>query len=153
MYAGAPLALGALRLQKPDLPRHYRLPAARVLAPLSFVLANFIVFWSGWVTVWKLMIVVLVGYALMGASAALKLNDRRPAMDWAAAGWLFPYLIGMTVISYFGGFGGGRGDLPLWWDLLVLTVFSVAIYYLAMARRLPAARVDEYVRDVYPTPE
>src|SRR6202034_3606847 len=27
MYAGAPLALGALRLQKPDLNRVYRLPA------------------------------------------------------------------------------------------------------------------------------
>ena len=28
MYAGAPIALGALRKQKPDLPRPYRLPAA-----------------------------------------------------------------------------------------------------------------------------
>ena len=33
MYAGAPLALAALRKQKPDLPRVYRLPAAGFLAP------------------------------------------------------------------------------------------------------------------------
>ena len=30
MYAGAPLSLGALRKQKPDLPRTYRLPAAGI---------------------------------------------------------------------------------------------------------------------------
>jgi amino acid transporter len=51
MYAGAPLALGALRRQKPDLPRPYRLPAAHIMAPLSFVLATWIVYWAGWSTV------------------------------------------------------------------------------------------------------
>ena len=33
MYAGAPLALGALRHQKPDAERPYRLPWASVLSP------------------------------------------------------------------------------------------------------------------------
>jgi amino acid transporter len=63
MYAGAPLALGALRKSKPNLARSYRLPAAGVIAPLSFVLANFIVYWSGWNTVSLLMAVLLIGYA------------------------------------------------------------------------------------------
>src|ERR1035437_2953158 len=40
MYAAAPLALAALRKQKPDLPRVYRLPWAGVLAPASFVCAT-----------------------------------------------------------------------------------------------------------------
>ena len=38
MYAFAPLSLAGLRKQDPDRPRAYRLPAAKVLAPLSFVL-------------------------------------------------------------------------------------------------------------------
>jgi amino acid transporter len=168
MYAGAPLALGALRRQKPDLPRAYRLPFGHVLAPLSFVLANFIVYWAGWGTYSTLMVVMLLGYLLMLISGVFKLNPNRPAIDWGAAIWLFPYLIGMGVISYFGGFGhtgifggvgvfkkvfvGGTGDLALGYDLLALAAFSLVIYYAAMAKRLPSAQVDVYVREVYPPP-
>jgi amino acid transporter len=173
MYAGAPLALGALRLQKPDLPRVYRLPAGNILAPLSFMLANFIVYWAGWATYSTLMVVILIGFILMGVSIRFRLNPNTPEMDWAAAAWVLPYLVGMGIISYLGPFGassggpsgiiggigvfktvlvGGHGDLPLYWDLLVLAVFSLGIYYLAMARRLPAAKVDHYVAEVYPPP-
>jgi amino acid transporter len=168
MYAGAPLALGALRKQKPDLPRAYRLPFGEVLAPAGFVCANFIVYWAGWSTYSTLMVVMLIGYALMIASAAFHLNPNQPEVDWGAAIWVFPYLIGMGIISYLGGFGeggilggvgtfhdvlvGGKGHLKLYWDLLALTIFSLVIYYLAIAQRLPAAKVDQYVREVYPPP-
>jgi amino acid transporter len=47
MYAGAPLALGALRRQKPDHPRPYHLPWGQVTGRLAFVFANFIVYWAG----------------------------------------------------------------------------------------------------------
>jgi amino acid transporter len=167
MYAGAPLALGALRKSKPDLVRSYRLPGAPVIAPLSFVLANFIVYWSGWNTVSLLMFVLLVGYILIFLSGALHLNDHMPKLDWGASVWIFPYMIGMTLISYFGSFPapvaifngigpfkgdviGGNGDLPLWWDLLALFVFSLVIYFVAVAKRLPEEKVDEYVKEVYP---
>ncbi len=168
MYAGAPLAMGALRLSKPDLPRPYRLPMASVLTPLAFVLANLIVFWAGWATYSTLVAVMVLGAVLMGVSIAFKLNPNTPTLDWAAAVWVVPYLVGMGVISYLGSFGeggiiggigpfktvlvGGKGHLHFGWDFLVVGLFSLAIYYLAMARRLPAAQVDEYVRDVYPPP-
>jgi amino acid transporter len=168
MYAGAPLAFGALRRQKPDLPRPYRLPAGGVLAPLGFVLANFIVYWAGWSTYSTLLVVMILGWALIGLSYRLHLNPNRPKIDWGAAIWVFPYLIGMGVISYLGGFGeggilggvgtfkdvlvGGKGHIGLYWDLLVLTIFSLGIYYLAISRRLSEAEVDHYVREVYPPP-
>jgi amino acid transporter len=168
MYAGAPLSLGALRLQKPDLERPYRLPAAEFLAPLAFVLATFIVYWAGWSTYTTLMVAMLIGYALMLISAALHLNPNQPRIDWGAAIWIFPYLIGMGIVSYFGTFGtggiiggvgvfktvlvGGNNDLGLYGGLIVSAAWSLIIYYTAIARRLPAAMVDEYVREVYPPP-
>ncbi len=166
MYAGAPVALGALRRQKADLPRAFSLPAAGVLAPLAFVLANFIVMWSGWGTYTTLMLALLIGYGLMALSRALKLNDEPIELEWHSGRWLVPYLIGMGVIIYFtqygsggivGGIGifsdvfvGGTGALGLGWDLLVMAIFSLLIYAVAMACSLSPEEIDQKVRDVYP---
>jgi amino acid transporter len=169
MYAAAPLSLAALRKQKPELERVYRLPWAGVLAPASFVFATWIVYWAGWQTYTTLIVAMLIGYALIAASYALKLNPDQPKMDWDAAIWIVPYLLGMLVISYFGTFGaggiiggvgifkhvldqGGNNDLGLYGGLIVSAVFSLVIYYVAIARRLPTEKVDYYVREVYPPP-
>jgi amino acid transporter len=150
MYAGAPLSLGALRRSHPELPRPYRLHAAGVLAPISFVFATLIAYWSGWQTISTLMLALLLGYGLMALARRLHLDQNPPPMIWSSIWWLAPYLIGLTVISYLGDFGpggilggvgpfhhllvGGRGILPLWWDLAVLTVFSLAVFAGAMAQ-------------------
>jgi amino acid transporter len=171
MYAGAPLALAALRRQKPDLPRIYRLPFANVLAPASFAAASLIVFWAGWQTYTTLMVAMLVGYGLIALSAAFNLNPRQKKLDWEAAVWIIPYFIGMGVISYFGlGTGGesggiigsigvfkhvlvgGKDGLGVIGSLIATIAFSLIIYYVAIARRLPESKVDEYVAEVYPPP-
>jgi amino acid transporter len=171
MYAGAPLALAALRRQKPDLPRLYRLPAAGFLAPASFAAASLIVFWAGWQTYSTLMVAMLIGYGLIWASYAFNLNPRKPVMDWGAAVWIIPYFIGMGIITYLGlGTGGtpggilgsvgvfktvlvgGKDQLGVIGSLIVTIAFSLVIYYIAISRRLPEDKVDEYVAEVYPPP-
>lgn len=168
MYAGAPLALGALRLQKPELPRPYRIPGGQVMAAIGFILASLIVYWAGWGTYSTLMVALLIGYALMLASAAFRLNPHQPRIDWAAAWWIFPYLIGMGILSYFGTFGsggildgvgvfknvlvGGNNDLGLYGGIIAVSAWALIIYGIAISRRLPSEQVDEYVRDVYPPP-
>jgi amino acid transporter len=166
MYASAPLSFGALRRQKANLIRPYRMPGGSFWAPVGFVLATFIVYWAGWSTYTTLMLVLLIGYALMALSFALRLNPNQPKIDMNAVPWVLTYLIGLGAISYFGQFGstgiigdvgifknvwvGGNGDLPLGIDLAVLAAFSLGIYYWAMATRLSESKVDEYVREVYP---
>ena len=149
MYAGAPLALGALRHQKPDAERPYRLPWAPVLAPASFVAASLIIYWSGWEVVWKLMVAVLLGYVLMGISRLTHANPVESPLDWNAAIWLWPYLGGLTLISYLGQFQGGRMNIPFYWDMVVVAAWSLAVYYTAIRLRLPEAKVDEYAAGVY----
>jgi amino acid transporter len=169
MYAGAPVALGAMRKQKPDLPRSYRLPAAAILAPAAFAGAGWVILFSGWQTYSTLVVALLLGYGLIGLSYALKLNPRAPAMDWEAAPWIITWIVGMGVISYLSDFGaggiiggigffkhvldqGGTDDIGLWGGIIASGVFSLIIYYWAVAARLSAEKVDEYVRDVYPPP-
>jgi amino acid transporter len=144
MYAGAPLAVGAFRRQVPDANRPYRMPAAGFLTPAAFVIANLLIYWSGWEVVWKLGIVLVIGYVLMGISMAL--DKERPPLDWKNAQWLPVWLIGLGIISWQGQYGpGNTGNIPFWWDMLIVVVFSVAIYYWAMYSRLPRAEMLELV--------
>ncbi len=150
MYAGAPLALGALRRSQPEAHRSYRLPLAGLLAPLAFVAATLIVYWAGWQTISTLMLVLLLGFGLMALARVLRLDEDPPRIEWMAGWWLFPYLGGISLLSYLGNFGpggilggvgpfhdvlvGGQGRIPLWVDMGVVTVFSLVVYAGAMAQ-------------------
>jgi amino acid transporter len=136
MYAGAPLSVGAFRRQVPDANRPYRMPAAGFLNPAAFVVACLLIYWSGWLVVWKLGIVLVIGYVLIGISMAF--DKQRPPLDWKSAVWLPVWLIGMGIITWQGQYGDGHtGNIPFWWDMLIVAAFSLAIYYWAMATRLP----------------
>jgi len=136
MYAGAPLSVGAFRRQVPDANRPYRMPAAGFLNPAAFVVACLLIYWSGWLVVWKLGIVLVIGYILIGISMAF--DKQRPPLDWKSAVWLPVWLIGMGIISWQGQYGpGNTGNIPFWWDMLIVAVFGVVIYYWAMVTRLP----------------
>jgi hypothetical protein len=93
---------------------------------------------------------LLLGYGLMGLARSLHLDFEPPPIDWAAAWWMFPYLGCLAIVSYLGNFGhgavlggagpfkdilvGGRGLLPLWWDMACLAVVSMAVYVGAMTQ-------------------
>src|SRR5579864_9061222 len=124
MYAGAPLSLGAFRGQVPDANRPYRMPAAAVLAPIAFVVADLLIYWSGFEVVWKLGIVLVIGYVIIGVSMAF--DPQRPPLDWTSAIWLPPT---NTV------------NIPFWWDIVAVAGFSLIIYYWAMWTKLSRAEM------------
>jgi amino acid transporter len=136
MYAGAPLALGAFRGQVPEAARPYQLPTANVLAPIAFVIANLIIYFSGFETVWKLGITLVIGYALIGIAMAF--DRQRPPLEWKSATWLPVWLIGLGLISWQGQYGpNNTNNIPFWWDMLIVAAFSLVIYYWAMFTKLP----------------
>jgi amino acid transporter len=154
MYAGAPLALGVFRRRLPDADRPYRLPAAGVLSPLAFVVSGLIILWSGWDTDWKLGIAILLGYAILGLTRLFNLNTHNPVMQWRAAQWLPVYLLGLGAIVYLSPYGPMKNPaIPLWWDIATVAVFSVVIYYWAMAVALPTAEIERMVNEVVPEEE
>lgn len=147
MYAGAPLAYGVFADRLPQLERPYRLPFGKVLSPLSFVVANLIIYWASWDTLWRLGVAIVLGYMLLGTYAWYATASERPdapRLDWKAAQWLPVYLLGLGVISWQGSFGG-QGHIALWWDIAVVAVFSLGIYYWAKAT---ASRAEEIERSI-----
>ncbi|TDW13992.1 amino acid/polyamine/organocation transporter (APC superfamily) [Kribbella kalugense] len=149
MYAGAPLSLGVFRRRLPDAHRPYRLPGATWLSPLAFVVANLLILWSGWMTDWKLGIAILIGYVILIGNRVFKLNPIMPQLDLRAAQWLPVYLVGMGLIVYLSDFGPLKHPwFPLWWDILVVAVFSLAIYFWALAVALPTEQIQRMVDQV-----
>jgi amino acid transporter len=145
MYAGAPLSLGAFRGQVPEASRPYRMPAAAVLAPVAFIVADLLIYWSGFEVVWKLGIVLVIGYVLMGISMVF--DKQRPPLEWKSAVWIPVWLIGLGLISWQGQYPiaskpaplppTNTFNIPFWWDIVVVAAFSLIIYYWAMATKLP----------------
>ncbi|MDQ1604768.1 MAG: hypothetical protein QOE01_2613 [Actinomycetota bacterium] len=149
MYAGAPLSLGVFRKRLPDAVRPYVLPGATVLAPAAFVIANFLILWSGWETDWKLGLAILIGYVILVATQALNMNPIQPVFNWRSAQWLPPYLIGMGLIVYLSDFGPLDSPwFPLWWDMVVVAVLSLIIYFWAMSVCLTTERIEQMIGDV-----
>jgi amino acid transporter len=150
MYGGAPLSLGAFRRRLPNANRPYRLPFAAVLSPLAFIIANLIILWAGWGTDWKLGVSILIGYAILVGNRLLHLNPHKPTLDWRAASWLLPYLIGMGLIVYYSDYGpkGDNAPITFGWDALVVAVWALIIYYWAMAVALPADEIEEMIGEV-----
>jgi amino acid transporter len=158
MYAGAPLSLAAFRGQVPDANRPYRMGGASFMAPIAFVIANFIIYWSGFEVIWKLGLCIVIGYVLIGV--AMMFDSQRPRLgrlEWRAASWLPVYLIGMGIISWLGQYSGQTTStplnphnsnlIPLWWDLLVVGVFSLVIFFWAQYTKLPREEMLAVVGD------
>ena len=159
-YATAPLAFGALRLQDPGRERPYRLPLGGAAGPLAFIVANEVILFSGWAVVYKLVLAIVVGFALVGLNYATSKPENRPRLDLRHATWIGPYIIGLAVVSYLSSFdtstkGGPFGvligptnTLHFGWDVLVMAIVSVVVYYLAMRQRLPDEAVQVYIDEV-----
>jgi amino acid transporter len=146
MYAFAPVSLMALRKQDPDRERPYRLPAPWLICPLSFIAADLIIYWTGWTILWKLFIALGIGVALFVVNLIVSKADQRPDFrSWTSSLWVLPWLAGMGVIDKLGQFKGGDNTIPFWWDIGVVAVFSLVIFYLAVASARPADQAIEAV--------
>ncbi|HKH11448.1 MAG TPA: APC family permease [Rubrobacter sp.] len=147
-YAAVPLALGAMRLQEPDHPRPFKLPAAGVMSPVAFIVANLVIYWTTWDVIWKLLVAMLLGLVLLGIGHIVNPSELTPSLDWRGGSWLLPYFAGLGVLSYLGPEDfAGIGVIPFGWDILVMAVFSIAIYYYAMSVRLTPDEVRRHVAD------
>jgi amino acid transporter len=149
MYAGAPLAFGVFRRRLPQAERPWRAPLGAVLAPLAFVVANLLILWSGWDTVWRLGVAIAIGYVILAVTRIFGWNARSPQLDLKAASWLPFYLVGMGAIVYLSDFGPMKTPVfPLWWDMVAVAIFSAIIYFWAIAVALPAERIEDMIGEV-----
>jgi len=74
-YVIGPIALHSFRKHAPELKRPFRLPAASIIAPIGFIGASLIVYWTGFSTLTLIFGTVFIGVSLFYFSfAPVKLN-------------------------------------------------------------------------------
>lgn len=135
-YAMGPIALMCLRLQLPNEKRLFRLPAANVLCPLAFYFCNLMSYWTGWETIYKLAIAIGIGFVFF-IIAYLRGVIPTKNIGLKSIMWIIPYLLGLIIISYLGAFGG-KNIITFGWDFLIIGIFSIAIFRLAILNRSDA---------------
>jgi len=70
----------------------------------------------------------------------------RGPLDVRSASWIVPWLLGLVVIGYFGRYGGTNA-IPNWWDLVLVSGFSIVIY--EIAEKLAGRRSCQVVERAY----
>jgi amino acid transporter len=146
MYAFAPVSLAGLQLRDAERERPYRMPMPKLLNPIAFVSANLIIYWSGFDATWKLLTLILVGRLLFEVKLHTSHSLSRADIDWHAASWIWPWLIGMTVLGVMGRYGAGaKNTLPEWWDLAAVIAFSLGVFYYAVQHTMSLEHIEESV--------
>lgn len=135
-YGIGPINLLSLRKQMPERSRPFYLPKATIWATFAFYICNLLAYWSGWDTISKLSIALLCGVLVLVMYRIFSPETRKINLNWREASWLWPYLCGLTLLSYLGTFGNGKGIMPFGWDFLFIAIFSVFIMYFAVKVRL-----------------
>ena len=138
--AVGPVSLIALRQQRPQAPRAFRLPWARVLCPASFVAASWAVLWCGHSALEGAVALVVLPSLLFG----LVQQRSGQQLDAAAGSWWFLYLGGLLLIAELSGrtgvLPGGEGG-----QLVLTALFALLIFPLAVRSRLPRTSEEAQV--------
>ncbi len=160
MYSFAPVAAVSLRKSDPHRERPYRAPILNIIAPFSFVVSGFIIYWSGTANVIKIDVAVL--FFLILYMIARRIDPNQEPLDFRAGSFAIPWIIGLTIFSIFGGsYVGGISNaatggydtffgihigvhLPFWWDLGAIAIFALIVFYYGVNSRLGPDRVEEH---------
>lgn len=149
-YGIGPIVLLSLRRRMPLGATHrpFTLPWANVLAPLTFVISNIIIYWAGLKTdswlmgLLTLFFVVFMLYRLIFAPARIR------QMNWKNTWWVLPYLGGLWLITKLGSKSmvGGLGYLRFPFDLIVIAILSLVILFLAVKSAIPLEEMEAYIQ-------
>jgi amino acid transporter len=145
-FAPGPTVVAALRRTRPDLRPPFRCPGGDVIPLLAFISSNLIVVWSTWTVNWKLFVTVLLGLVLLFVFHAIRKDT--PPLELRSGSWLVSWLAGLALLSFLAGDLDDSSRMGFWTSVVVTTVFSVVIFYVAIATRLGRTETDEHMQDI-----
>ena len=132
-FIAGPVSMVAFRYLAPNAHRPFVVPAAGVVGAIAFAIATLMIYWSGWSTIWVLLALLAVGAVLFFLRLAV---IGREDLEPASAVWFAIYMAGLSILSYLGGYGGGLNLIPHPLDSVVVVLFALVTFLLAVRGRV-----------------
>src|SRR5579875_1399059 len=121
-----PVALAVSRRQGAT---QHRIPGGSVIAPLAFISASLIVFWSGWVTVYYSVILLTAAVAVFGlVMPAARGTWGRDLKHFKNSIWYITYIAFLLGMTYVGS-DGALSLVSFNVATLIVAVVSVLVFY------------------------
>lgn len=98
----------------------------------AFYICSLIIYWSGWSVVSQILFIFFIGKILLalmcGFSPSMRAKINKASVLRGI--WVVIYMLALSVISYFGSFGG-TGRITFGWDFIALFGMAVVIFMIA----------------------
>jgi amino acid transporter len=129
-YVIGPVSAAAFRLTAKDLKRPFRLPGLWIIAPLAYIIAALIIYWTGWDTIrWLIGAQVVVWLIYLAVQRYIPKDRVAWAEQFKASIWLIVFYIVLLAMSYFGQPAfQGDGKIPAPWDQIIVAVAALGAF-------------------------
>lgn len=124
-YGIGPICLLAMRKLQPTTHRPFKLACSFLMSHIAFYVCNLMLYWCGFSVIWKLDLALVAGLIIYLSYHRKKIFHPDPALLWFTL-----YMGTLTLISYFGAFGG-NGVLKFPIDTICVLPFSVLMLHLS----------------------
>lgn len=148
-FIAGPVSLIALRRLMPQMKRPFLLKGAMVIAPLAFIAASFIIYWSGWDVVLILVLVIIPAiifyFAFVDKAPEFQGKIKR---DVFSGLWMVGFFVFMLVMSFIGSYGPDSGRwISAPWDTIIVAAGSLVFCYWGVFTALDKPRIDDAEED------
>ncbi len=145
-------ALRSLRRNAKELKRPFTLRGSAILAPLAFIGASLIVYWSGWPVVGYLAIAIYIGLVVYFVFYLYRKSKKMELMSifegrYIKSGlWVPVYIVVLSIESFLGETAlGGSNIVPYPWDLFMVIIVAVLFYIWADHSGIRSEEISEMI--------
>ncbi|OFW78901.1 MAG: aspartate:proton symporter [Alicyclobacillus sp. RIFOXYA1_FULL_53_8] len=138
-YIVGPISAAAFRKTAPNLRRPFRLGGMSIVAPLAFVIASLIIYWTGWkIDSWLIGVQVAMFVIYLLISSKMPTSRVSLGQQIKSSAWLIVYYVVMFFISMLGDKAfGGTGMLATPVDQILVAVVALVAYYWGINSGVP----------------
>lgn len=144
-YVIGPASINIFRKTAPDRERLFRLPGAKIFAPIGFIVSFFIIYWSTFPLSLEVSVVILVGLVMY---FYFHLKNGYSKKHVTSGMWLVAGLIIIPIESYIGPASyGGLNIVPFGWDFLMIAVTGILLYLWSQYSGWKTESLENYLKE------
>ncbi|MEM3676421.1 MAG: APC family permease, partial [Thermoplasmataceae archaeon] len=129
-YAPGCVSLAVFRKTDPEVKRPFKLPAAKILAPIAWLVTTLMLYWSTFPVIELIVPLDLAGIVLLVFYAR---HNKVSLKSLGYGIWMPIFFLFILGYSYIGSsLFGGINIVPFPWDSVIFAVVALIFYYIAV---------------------